>query len=329
MRGTFFLLAVLLGSANLATAPHVLGQQPGRMAKVGWVDVSYDAKASPRPNQLQGFVAGLSELGWVQGKNLVLDVRIGDGSKAAEYASELARLNTDVVFASGPMLRGVRAQVGTMPIVFGMTGDPVEMNFIATLARPGGNLTGLTALALEFEGKRLELLKEISPRIKRVAVLANEMHPGYGAQLMAAEMAAKQLQLSLQILPVKSPGDFDAAFEAMTREGAEAIHTFPDGLIHRQARLISEYAARRRMPTIGGWPYFVEAGNLISYGPSEYEFYRRAAAYVDRILRGAKPADLPVELPTKYELIVNKSTAKALGLTLPNSLLLRADRIFE
>jgi putative ABC transport system substrate-binding protein len=187
----------------------------------------------------------------------------------------------------------------------------------------------LTSLALEFEGKRLELLKEIAPRITRVAVLFNERHPGAGPQSAAAQAAAKQLGLSLQLVPVRAPADFDAAFEAMTREGAEAILTFPDGLIHRQAKVIAEFAGRRRIPSIGGWSIFVEAGNLLSYGPNEREFYRRAAAYVDRILRGAKPADLPVELPTRFELIVNQVTARALGLTMPRSILVRADRVIE
>lgn len=323
------LLVSLLGSSILALAPAAEAQQAGKSARVGWVDASYDAKPTPRPGQLQGLVAGLRELGWVEGKNLVMDVRVGDGSKAAEFATELVRNKADVIFVAGPMARGVMSQAGATPIVFGMTGDPVEMKFVVSLARPGGNFTGLTSLALEFEGKRLELLKEIVPRITRVAVLANSQHPGYSAQLNAAQAAAKKLGLSLQIVPVQAPGDFDAAFEVMTREGAEAIHTFPDGLIHRQARLIAEYGLRRRIPTIGGWLYFVEVGNLLSFGPSEYEFYRRAASYVDRILRGAKPADLPIELPTRYELMVNKATANALGLALPASILLRAEKVIE
>jgi len=329
MRNTRDLLVTLLSCSILVLAPAALAQQTDKIARVGWVDVSYDSKATPRADQLDGFRAGLRERGWVEGKNLVLDFRVGDGSKAGEFAIELVRNKSDVIFASGPMVRGVMAQAGATPIVFGMTGDPVEAKLVATLARPGGNLTGLTSLALEFEGKRLELLKEMAPRITRVAVLANERHPGYGSQLRAAQTAAKQLGLSLQLVPVRAPGDFDAAFEAMTREGAEAILTFPDGLIHRQAKLIAEFAGRRRIPSIGGWSIFVEAGNLLSFGPNEREFYRRAVAYIDRILRGAKPADLPVELPTRFELIVNQATAKALGMTIPPSIRVRADRMIE
>ncbi len=323
------LLASLLSFSILPLAPAALAQQLGKTARVGWVDASYDSKISPRPGQLDGFMAGLRELGWVEGKNLVMDVRVGDGNKAGEFATDLVRNKADVIFAAGPMIRGVMARAGATPIVFGMTGDPVEIKLVATLAHPGGNLTGITSLALEFEGKRLELLKEIAPRITRVAVLANDQHPGYGSQLAAAQAAAKVLGLSLQLVPVRAPGDFDAAFEAMTREGAEAILTFPDGLIHRQAKLIAEFAARRRIPSIGGWLYFIEAGNLMSYGPSEYEFYRRAAAFVDRILRGARPAELPVELPTRFELMVNNATAKTLGLTLPTSILARAEKVVE
>lgn len=329
MRDARDVLAVLLGLSVFAWVAEAPAQQAGKIARVGWVDASYDSKTLPRPGQLGGLVAGLRERGWVEGKNLVMDVRIGDGNKAAEFAIDLVRNKTDVIFVSGPMVRGVSARAGPTPIVFGITGDPVEMKFVATLARPGGNLTGLTSLALDLEAKRLELLKEIAPQIKRVAVLANVLHPGFNSQLKAAQVAAQQLGLSLQIVPVRAPADFDAAFEAMTRERAEAIVAFPDGLIHRQAKMIAEYAVRSRIPSISGWLYFVEAGNLVSYGPSEYEFYRRAAAYVDRILRGARPADLPVELPTRFELMVNKTTAKALGLALPSSVLVRAEKIVE
>jgi len=319
------LMCVLL----LAAVPVAQSQQTDKTARVGWVDVSYDLKTAPRPEQLDGLVAGLRERGWVQGKNLVMEVRIGDSGKAADFGAELVRNKTDVIFVSGPMVRGVMARAGATPIVFGITGDPVEMGFVATLARPGGNLTGLTSLALELEGKRLEFLKEIAPRITRVAVLANGLHPGFNSQLKATQAAARQLGLSLQVVAVREPGEFEAAFEAMTRGRAQAIVAFPDGLIHRQAKVIAEYAMRRRIPSIGGWLYFVEAGNLMSYGPSEYEFYRRTAAYVDRILRGAKPADLPVELPTRFELMVNKATAKALGLSLPSSVLVRAEKVVE
>jgi putative ABC transport system substrate-binding protein len=273
--------------------------------------------------------AGLRQWGWIEGKNMVLDVRSGDRGNAAAIAKEFVASKTDVIFADGAMVNGLKSNSGETPIVFTMSGDPVEAKWVATFARPGGTVTGMTSLALELEAKRLELLKAIRPAIARVAVLANELHPGYQSQLKAAQTPAQQLGLTLQTVPVRAAKDFEAAFGAMAQGGAEAVLVFSDTLVSHFAKAIAEFSIRRRIPSISAWSSFVEAGNLMSYGPNEREFFHRAASYIDRILRGAKPADLPIELPTRFDLTISQKTARTLGLTIPRSILLRAERIIE
>jgi putative ABC transport system substrate-binding protein len=242
----------------------------------------------------------------------------------------LVRLKVDVIVTQGPAVLGARAMTGSIPVVFGFSGDPVEAKLVESLGRPGGNLTGLSLLALELVGKRLELLKEALPGLTRVAILANPSHPGEQAELKASQTAASRLGLTVQYLPVRAVSDFDAAFDAIARERAEAIVAFPDALMMRQAKAIAAFAAKRRIPAVSGWAQFVVDGNLMTYGPNLEESYRYIAThYVDRILRGAKPADLPVEQPTKFELVINLKTAKALGLTIPQSILLRVDEVIE
>jgi len=214
-------------------------------------------------------------------------------------------------------------------MVFNINGDPVEAKLVASLARPGGNLTGITALSEELAGKRLELLKEAVPGVVRVAAIANQAHPGVQTELRESQAAAKRLGVKLQWLPVYSVADFDAAFAAVEREGAQALVAIPDNLINDRAKIIAEFAANRRIPTVSGWAEFSEAGNLMSYGPELRGFFRQIAVYADKLLRGARPADLPVEQPTKFELTVNLKTAKALGITIPQSVLIRTDRVIE
>lgn len=316
----------------LLLAPVVgIAQQSGKIARVGWVIFSPGAEASPRASSLEGFRVGLRERGWIEGRNILLDVRAGDRGDVPAIAKEFARNRTDVIFADGAMVTGLRAQTSETPIVFTMSGDPLEAKWVATLARPGGNVTGMSSFSLELEGKRLELLKEIRPGLGRVAVLANERHPGYQSQLEAAQVAARQLGLTLQLAPVRAAGDFEAAFAAIAQGGAEAIVVFSDSLVNSaaNAKAIADFAERRRIPSISAWPSFAEAGNVMSYGPNEREFFQRASAYIDSILRGTKPADLPVEFPTRFALTVNQKTARAMGLTIPQSILLRADQVID
>ena len=325
------LLVLVFIGALPAAAVLAQVQQIGRTARVGWVILGVDAQARPRVSALEGFRDGLRQSGWIEGRNMLIDLRAGDRSDAPAIAKDFISSKTDVIFADGAMVDGLKSYVGETPIVFTLSGDPIEAKWVSSLARPGGSVTGMSALQLELEAKRLELLKEIQPGISRVALFGNERHPGYKAQLAASEAAARQLGLTLHVVPVRTADDFGAAFKAMKNWGAEAILVYSDSLVNleQNAKAIAEFAARNRIATISAWPGFVEAGNLLSYGPNEREFFQRAAAYIDRILRGARPADLPVEFPARLELVVNRNTARALGLTIPQSVLLRADRVIE
>jgi putative tryptophan/tyrosine transport system substrate-binding protein len=268
----------------------------------------------------------MRERGWQDGRNVVIKVRAGDGGGARALASELVVAGVDIIVAQGPMVFGARASAGTIPIVFNINGDPVEAKLVTSLAHPGGTVTGLTALSMELTGKRLELLKQAVPRIVRVAAIANQAHPGVQTEYQATRAAARKLSLALQWFPVYSAADFNAAFDAIERDAADAVVAIPDNLINEHAKPIARFAARRRLPTISGWAEFAEAGNLMSYGPNLRGYYRHVAAYVDKLLKGAQPADLPVEQPTEFELVVNLRTAKMLEVTVPTSVLLRADR---
>jgi putative tryptophan/tyrosine transport system substrate-binding protein len=315
---------VILMLALLA-APLTLGAQPGRTARVGWIALS----PGPTPTQLETFRRGMRERGWTEGQNLAIDTRWGDRDRARDLAAELVRLKVDVIVTQGPMVFGARAETQSIPVVFGFSGDPVEAKLVTSIARPGGNVTGVSFLSLELAGKRLELLQEVVPRLSRVAILANPEHPGESAELRQSQTGAERLGLKVQYVPVRRAGDFEAAFNRIEREGAEAIVAFPDVLIMSQARTIAEFATKRRIPAVSGWGSFAVAGNLMTYGPNLDESYRIIAGYVDKILKGAKPADLPVEQPTRFEFVVNLKTAKALGLTIPPSVLARADRVIE
>jgi len=324
-------LCIATGSALLGVPFLVRGQHKIAMARVGWVVFTSDPKFGPRESAIEGFRTGLRERGWIEGNNLMLDLRLGDRAQAPAIAKTLVEQGVDVIYADGAMVNGIKSQAGQTPIVFTMSGDPVEAKWVATFARPAGSVTGMTSLHLELEPKRLQFLQEIKPGLNRVAVLAHEAHPGYQSQLGASQAAAQQLGLKLQPVPIRAAADLERAFAAMNQGGAEAIVVFSDTLVNipTNAKAIAQYALQRRVPSVSAWPSFVEAGNLLSYGPHEREFYRRVASYVDRILRGSKPADLPIELPTRFELTVNRTTAKAIGLALPQTLLLRADRVLQ
>lgn len=322
----WLLVAALCGVASPAVA-----QQTGKVARVGWVTFDPDAKALPRASALEGFRTGLREHGWIEGKNLQLELRAGDRIHASEIARSFVGGKVDVIFSDGAMINGLRSVTGTTPIVFTMSGDPTEAKWVASYSRPGGSITGLTSLHLELEGKRLGLLKEIIPGLRRVAVLAQELHPGFRGQLQTAQTAARQLGLTLVEAPIRAAGDLERAFDTITKGDVQAIMVFSDSLVNHApvARAIAEFAKRRRIPTVSSWPSFVEQGNLLSYGPHEKEFFHRAASYVDRILRGANPGDLPVELPARFELTINQGVAKSIGIVIPQSVMVRADRVID
>ena len=281
---------------------------------------------------LQAFRQGLRELGYVEGENIAIEFRWAGGQydRLPSLAAELVRLKVKVIVAGGPpAIQAARQATGTVPIVMAAVADPVDAGFVASLARPGGNVTGISNMMAEVVGKQLELLKEIDPRITRVALLGNPANPNYGPLVQNARDGARMLGMRLQLLEARDPGAIDDAFAATTAAQADAVVVLADTVLLDHRTRIVDHARRRRLPTVFGVSEFVEAGGLLAYGPSLTDGFRRAAAYVDRILNGAKPADLPIGQPTMFELVINQKTANALGLTIPGVVLQRADRIIE
>ena len=321
-----FISALVLG---LFAAPFTAeAQQAGKVYRIG----SLNAGSPPPPEAPAVFPQALRELGWIEGKNVVFVRRYAEDrlDRLPELAAELVRLNVDVIMTVGTLapLAAKRA-TATIPIVMGAAFDPVGVGLVASLARPGGNVTGLSMMVPELAGKRLQMLKEILPGVSRVAILWNAANPSPALVFRETEGAARTLGIQLQSLEVRGPGDFHSALEAATRQRAGALITVEDPLTYGQRTQIVDFAAKNRLPAMHGVREFVEAGGLMSYGVHVADLLRRAAVYVDKILRGAKPGDLPVEQPTRFELVINLKAAKALGLTLPQSLLLRADEVIE
>ncbi len=318
--GFLAILVLLVGCVGMAEA-----QKPAKVPKVGYLIPAVGVSA-----QYEAFRQGLRDLGYVEGQNIAIEYRSGELSRLADLANELAQLKVDVIVTQGAATAPAKKGAGATPIVFGVSGDPIEGGFVASLARPGGNMTGVTFLAFELVGKRLELLKEVVPRISRVAVLANPAHPGEQRELKETQTAAQSLGAALQYLQVKVSADFDSAFDAISRQHANAILVFPEVVTMAHRVRIAEFAAKSRLPSMFGWKEYVEAGGLMSYGPNLEDLYKqRIAVYVDKILKGAKPADLPVEQPMKFELVINLKAAKQIGLTIPPNVLARADKVIR
>jgi len=317
---------------SLLAAPLVTDAQPaGKVSRIGWLSAGF-----PRPDRdppVDAFRQGLRELGYVEGQNLVIEYRGAEGrdERLPDLAAELVRLHVDVLVAVGPIAtRAAQHATRTLPIVMTGTADPVGAGFVASLARPGGNITGVSLLMAELPGKRLELLKETVPQSTRVAVLANPDNPVYEALRNNLTVAARALGLHLHVVEVHSADELDPAFAAVTREGADALMVLSDPALMDNLRgRVADLAATHRLPAMYGWRELVVAGGLMSYGPSLPDMFQRAASYVDRILKGAKPADLPVEQPTKFELVINLKTAQALGITFPPTLLIQADEVIR
>jgi putative ABC transport system substrate-binding protein len=311
----------LLGAPLAAQA-----QQPGKVPRIGGLVV-----ASPGFPPIEGFRQGLRELGYVEGRNIAVEYRYAEG-RADRYgalAAEVVRLEPDMIVVWGTeFTQTVRRVTPTIPIVFALADRPVEMGLVANLARPGGNVTGLTTLSFELSAKRLELLKEGLPKLTRVAALYAP-DPRVASTLKEMASAARSLGIRLQPLEARGSEDFDRAFAEMAREQADAVVLLPTALSPTLGARIADLALRRRLPAIGQGREFVTAGALMAYAANWTDIARRAATFVDKVLKGAKPADLPVEQPTKFELSINLKTAKALGLTIPPSLLQRADQVIE
>jgi len=305
-------------------------QQAARVYRIGYL--STGSAASTYVHPLQAFRQGLRELGWVEGQNIVIEYRYAEGrvDQLPGLAEELVRLRVDVIVASPtPSALAARNATRTIPIVGMSLTEPVELGLVVSLARPGGNVTGSTySTGTDIFGKQLELLKEVVPKIRRVAALTNPIGtPAYPLTLSTVKAAARSLGLQLQLHEARAPGDFDGAFAAIAKERAVALLVFGDPMFFLHRARLADLALRNRLAAMSTQWQWVEAGGLIAYGPSFPDLWRRAATYVDKILKGAKPADLPVEQPTKFELAINLKTAKALGLTIPPSLLLRADQV--
>jgi putative ABC transport system substrate-binding protein len=319
-------LALVIAFAICGVAAQA--QQPARILRVGILAAPTAAFYLPR---VEAFRQRLRELGYVEGKNILIEYRYADGKpeRRPDLAAELVRLKVDVIVTAGvqPVLAAKKASA-TIPIVFGAAADPVGTGLVSSLARPGGNITGLSNIAQDLDGKRLELLKEAFPKFARVAFLWVSGGRG-NLPLTEMEAAAKALGLKLLSLPVRSLDDFDSAFARAKRDGAQALITSTGGLIATQQRQVLDFAAKNRLPAIYHYSEFVEAGGLMSYGPDNTDLWRRAADFVDKILKGTKPADIPVEQPNKFEFVVNLKAAKQIGLTIPPSVLVRADRVLK
>jgi putative ABC transport system substrate-binding protein len=318
-----FLFALATG----VLLPQWVTAQQATVYRVGWISIDRGV-GSPFLDPLRG---GLRDLGYVEGRNLTLEARWGDGSREGlePLAAELVRSKPHVIVTQGPAVFYVRKAGAAMPVVFGFSGDPVEAGLVESLARPGRNFTGMSFLSLELVGKRMELLKEMMPGLKRVAIIARPEHPGEQGELRASEAAAKALGLAIAYFPVKSEQELDDALAAVPKSRSGAIVAFPDAIMMRYSKRIAAFSAKNRIPAISGWAQFAEGGNVMTYGPVLRDGYRRLAYYVDRILKGTRPADLPVELPKTVELVINLKAVKALGISIPQSVLIRADRMIE
>jgi ABC-type uncharacterized transport system substrate-binding protein len=312
----------------LCALPTTQAQQPAKISRIGWLASGSPSGVAPLTD---AFRQGLRQLGYVEGKNVVVEYRYAEGKfdRLPDLAAEIVHLKVDVVVvANDQAIRAAKQATATIPIVMVGPGDPVGLGLIASLARPGGDLTGLSFLSTELTGKRLELLKEAFPKISRVAVLQTTASAQERA-VKESEVAAETLRIQVQPIQVQSPDDFENAFLTITKGRAGALLIPRSPLVRTHAKRITEFVEKRRLPTMYDDRLFVEAGGLMSYGTNTLEFYRRAAYYVDRILKGTKPADLPVEQPMNFELVINLKTAKQIGLTIPPNVLARADRVIK
>lgn len=324
-----FVLSVALAFGLIFTALAAQAQQ-APFKKIPRVGILYPRE--PGSSAEEAFRQGIRDFGYRVGQDVILEFRYagGDLARFTDFATELVQLGVDIIVAPNPQgVVAARKATTTTPIVFVVVGDPVRTGVVASLSRPGGNVTGLTAFGSDLGGKRLQLLSEMIPRVARVAVLWNPSVLDKVIEWEQMQEPARVLGLQLQSLQVRARGDFAAAFEAARSGGAGAMIVLPEPLMFTQRDLILDFTVRTRLPAMYAWKEFVEAGGLIAHGPNIDANYRRAAYYVDRILKGARPADLPVEQPTKLELFINAKTAKVLGLTIPRSLLLLADHLVE
>jgi len=316
-----------LAAFAVLVAPGSADAQPlGKPARIGYLQ-----GGAPVGERDDAFRKRLRELGWIEGQNTIIEYRYAEGKvdRLAAMAAELVRLNVDVIVTSGTTaVRVAREATATIPIVMA-SGEPVSTGLVASLAKPGGNITGLTHITRDLLGKRFELLKEIVPDAVRVAALLNPTNPGQALFASEMESSARTLALQLKILKLQDPDEFNRAFAAIVEWQARGLLVLEDPMFTTYRARLADLAVRHRLPAVFGTAFYVEAGGLMSYGANFTDLYSRAAVYVDKILKGAKPGNLPIEQPTKFELVINLKTAKALGITIPQSLLLRADKVIQ
>jgi putative ABC transport system substrate-binding protein len=321
--------SILVALILLAVAVIAEAQQSAKVRRIGYLRLG----GPPRnPVRIDAFRQGLRQLGYAEGKDIIIEYRFADGKldRLNELTAELVRLKVDVIVTGGPApTRAAKAATATIPIVMTQDADPVGNGFVASLARPGGNITGLSTLAPEISGKQLELLKETVTKLSNVAVLGTSTIPGHSLSLREIGLAAGALKVQLQYLDVLGPKDIETVFRAATDQRAEALIVFGGSILLAQRPRILEFAVKSRLPAIYSGSAPVDAGGLMSYGVNVLDLDRRAATYVDKILKGAKPADLPVEQPKKFDFVVNLKAAKQIGLTIPPNVLVRADRVIR
>jgi ABC-type uncharacterized transport system substrate-binding protein len=326
---TKHVLRLVLSAMLLALSVPAAAQQPQTIPRIGFLGVT---SLSAIAACVEAFRQGLRELGYVEGHNIVIEYRSAEGNvdRAPALAAELVRLNVDVIVTAGPIdTRNAKHATSTIPIVMTWDQDPIGSGFVASLARPGGNVTGLSSLAPEISGKQLELLTQIVPGLSRVAFLGNSTEPGNAQVWSSTEAAARALGVQLQYFDVRAPNEIEPAFRAASEGRAQAVLVLTSPVVGAQLKQIVALAIKHQLPAIYHRGHYVEAGGLMSYGVVQNDLDRRAATYVHKILQGTKPADLPVEQPMKFELVINKHTAQQMGLTIPPAVLYQADRVIQ
>jgi putative tryptophan/tyrosine transport system substrate-binding protein len=306
-------------------------QQEGKLSeprRVAWFGSGRGGVPSPF---FDSFLASMRESGWIEGQNLALRAFFTHGSveNADHLARQMLATGPEVIVVHGRDVGAVHRAKPTGPVAFAFSGNPVDAGFVESLARPGTNFTGVTFMSLELAGKRIELLRELAPQIRRLAVLARPEHPGEHRERAATEEVVNKLGIALAYVPIRLASELDGALQEIKRRNCDALIAFPDGVTLDSSGRIASYATQQGIATVSGWGSFADNGFLLSYGPNLHDSYRRLARYVDRILRGDKPQELPVELPRSVELVLNMRTARSLGLAIPKSVLLRADRVIE
>jgi putative ABC transport system substrate-binding protein len=317
----------LLGGAAASWPLAARAQQAARVPRIGWIAIG-----TPQGSEFfEAVRQGLRQLGYVEGQSVIIEPRwpadIGD--RVPELVRELLALNVQVIVVQGAIVPLVRRVIESTPVVFGYSGDPVEAGLVNSFSRPGGNFTGATFMSYELNAKRVELLREAFPHVKRLAILSNPLHPGEPSELKESEKGAERLGIELSYAQMRSVAEIEPALERIREAGAEGMIVLPDGLVMLHRRKIIEFAALQRIPVISGWSEFARSGGTMTYGPNLKAVFQRLAIYVDKILKGANPGELAVEQPTKFELVINLKAAKALGLEVPPTLLALADEVIE